>query len=407
MHRRTDCTGLVEKHYAPDASREPANPDAWIKVPLSKLGRFFSGGTPRTSDSRFWGDGLPWVSSKDMKVSRLCDSVDHVTQLAVGNGTRLIQPGTLLMVVRGMSLANRFPVAIAERQLTFNQDLKAFVTNPELYNEFLLYWLEGNQSTILQLATDSTHGTKRISTSDLLKADISLPSPVEQRAIAGMLSDVDELLTTLKALIEKKRAIKQGAMQQLLTGRTRLPGFSREWETKTIGDVAPLQRGFDLPTTQLRSGPYPVVYSNGVLQTHQHMMVKGPGVVTGRSGTIGRVHFIEHDYWPHNTTLWVTSFRENVPKFIYYLFKHISLERFLSGSGVPTLNRNDVHCAPVTLPRPAEQVAISTVLSDMDTEIATLETRIDKMRSIKQGMMQQLLTGRIRLVKPQPAEADA
>jgi type I restriction enzyme, S subunit len=157
MHQKADCTRLGEKPYALGELREPANPDGWIRVPLSKLGRCFSGGTPSTSDLRLWGDDLPWVSSKDMKVSRLSDAVDHVTQLAIGNGTRLIQPGTLLI----------FPVAIAERSLTFNQDLKAFVTNPELYNEFLLYWLEANQTTILQLATDSTHGTKRISTSDL------------------------------------------------------------------------------------------------------------------------------------------------------------------------------------------------------------------------------------------------
>jgi type I restriction enzyme, S subunit len=227
---------------------------------------------------------------------------------------------------------------------------------------------------------------------------LPVPSPLEQRAITKGLSDVDELLAALEALIAKKRAIKQAATQQLLTGKIRLPGFSGKWEIKPIRDIAPLQRGFDLPTAQLRSGPYPVVYSNGVLQHHQQMMVKGPGVVTGRSGTIGKVHFVERDYWPHNTTLWVTSFRGNVPKFIFFLFKHINFARFLSGSGVPTLNRNDVHAHLVACPQPSEQTAIAAVLSDMDADIAALEARRGKTRAIKQGMMQQLLTGRIRLV---------
>ena len=165
-----------------------------------------------------------------------------------------------------------------------------------------------------------------------------------------------------------------------------------------MGEIAPLQRGFDLPTSQIQLGSYAVVYSNGVLQHHERAMVKGPGVVTGRSGTIGKVHFIEKDYWPHNTALWVTSFRENDPKFIYYLYTHINLVQFLSGSGVPTLNRNDVHQHLVACPPLPEQRAIATILSDMDAEIAALERRRAKTRTVKQGMMQQLLTGRVRLI---------
>src|SRR5205823_1286102 len=137
---------------------------------------------------------------------------------------------------------------------------------------------------------------------------IVVPSLPEQRAIAKVLGDVDELLGALTQLIAKKRDLKQAVMQQLLTGHKRLPGFSGEWEVKRLGNVAPLQRGFDLPNPQLRQGPYPVVYSNGILNHHAAFQVKGPGVVTGRSGTIGKVSFVEKDYWPHNTSLWVTNF---------------------------------------------------------------------------------------------------
>ena len=236
---------------------------------------------------------------------------------------------------------------------------------------------------------------------------LPVPPPNEQRAIAEALSDADGLLVALEALIAKKRAIKQAAMQQLLTGKTRLPGFNGEWGAKRLEEIAPLQRGFDLPTSQIRLGSYAVVYSNGVLQHHERAMVKGPGVVTGRSGTIGKVHFIEKDYWPHNTTLWVTSFRENDPKFIYYLYTHINLVQFLSGSGVPTLNRNDVHQHLVACPPLPEQRAIATIFSDMDAEIAVLERRRDKTRAVKQGMMQQLLTGRVRLINDSKNEYHA
>jgi type I restriction enzyme S subunit len=235
---------------------------------------------------------------------------------------------------------------------------------------------------------------------DLEKFLIPLPpTKAEQKAIAEALGDVDGLIAKLDALIAKKRDLKQAAMQQLLTGQTRLPGFSGEWEVKRIDIFAPLQRGFDLPTSQIIKGDYPVVYSNGVQNRHVQFMVKGPGVVTGRSGTIGSVHFVEQDFWPHNTSLWVTDFRGNEPRFVFYLLTSVGLEKFGTGSGVPTFNRNDVHEFRVCVPTsPAEQTAIATILSDMDAEIATLEARRDKTRALKQGMMQELLTGRIRLV---------
>jgi len=127
--------------------------------------------------------------------------------------------------------------------------------------------------------------------------------------------------------------------------------------------------------------------------------VKGPGIVTGRSGTIGSVTFVEQDFWPHNTALWVTSFQGNDPRFIFYLYAYIGLERFATGSGVPTLNRNDVHAFNVEIPcEIEEQVAIASILSEMDDDIVILETQLKKARHLKQGMMQELLTGRIRLV---------
>ncbi|MGO1736788.1 MAG: restriction endonuclease subunit S [Leucobacter sp.] len=170
------------------------------------------------------------------------------------------------------------------------------------------------------------------------------------------------------------------------------------WVTGPLRKFAPLQRGFDLPTTKVVPGGFPVVYSNGVGRFHNKAMINGPGVVTGRSGTIGRVHFVERDYWPHNTALWVTSFKTCAPKFAYYLLQSVGLERFAGGSGVPTLNRNDAHAFEICVPaNRQEQARIVEVLTDADDLIATLERLIAKKQAIKQGMMQQLLTGKTRL----------
>ena len=106
------------------------------------------------------------------------------------------------------------------------------------------------------------------------------------------------------------------------------------------------------------------------------------------------MHYVEEDFWPHNTSLWVTSFRGNAPKFVFYVLQFVGLERFATGSGVPTLNRNDVHSHRIEIPSSSEeQQAIATVLSDMDAEIAALEQKLAKTRALNRGMMQELLTG--------------
>lgn len=180
--------------------------------------------------------------------------------------------------------------------------------------------------------------------------------------------------------------------------QTEVEVIPEDWKVTTIGDFAPLQRGFDLPTTKVEAGDYPVVYSNGIVRNHKDFQVKGAGIVTGRSGTIGKVHYIESDFWPHNTTLWVTSFGNAHVKFVYYLFKYIGFERFKSGSGVPTLNRNDAHSFKITVPTKVdEQTAIATALSDVDNLIQSLEKLIAKKEAIKTGTMQHLLTGKTRL----------
>ena len=116
----------------------------------------------------------------------------------------------------------------------------------------------------------------------------------------------------------------------------------------------------------MKEGNYPVIMSNGIGGYHSEYKVKGPGVITGRSGTIGKLHYIEDNFWPHNTTLWVTNFNGNNSKYVYYLYQSLDLSRFGAGSGVPTLNRNDIHDALVLVPSVKEQAEISDFLTNLD-----------------------------------------
>ena len=256
------------------------------------------------------------------------------------------------------------------------------------------------RAALSELATGTSGSMKNITKSDVLGLQLLSPSFPEQKKIADCLAAIDSLITAQTQKRDALKAHKKGLMQQLFPAegetqpKLRFPEFRDigDWEEKRLGDVAPLQRGFDLPTYQLELGDIPVVYSNGIQNYHKEGMAKGPGLVTGRSGTIGKLNFIESgDYWPHNTTLWVTSFKDNIPKFIYFLYAVIGMERFASGSGVPTLNRNYVHAFNAYIPQlKEEQQKIADCLASLDALIATQTEKTDALKTHKKGLMQQL-----------------
>ena len=380
-------------------------PQDWKVRTLGALGEFKNG---INKDKQDFGHGFPFVNLMDVfgipKITT-SSSIGLVNSSLGERGTYALQRGDVLFVRSSVKPEGVGLTTLISEDLpntVFSGFLIRYRDNGSFEVEFKEHCFQEAGFRNRLIASSTVSANTNVSQGALKSIKFTYPpNKSEQRAIAEALSDVDGLIGSLERLIAKKRAIKQAAMQEFLTGKTRLPGFSGAWETRRLGNIAPLQRGFDLPTSQIRPGSYAVVYSNGVLHRHERAMATGPGVVTGRSGTIGKVHFIEKDYWPHNTSLWVTSFCGNDPKFVYYFYTHLDLTRFLSGSGVPTLNRNDVHQHLASCPSLPEQRAIATILSDMDAEIAALERRRDKTRAIKQGMMQQLLTGRVRLVEPE------
>ncbi|MDD3307748.1 MAG: restriction endonuclease subunit S, partial [Acetobacterium sp.] len=179
---------------------------------------------------------------------------------------------------------------------------------------------------------------------------------------------------------EKKKKVPQ----------LRFPGFSGEWEERKVLDVAPLQRGFDLPKIEMQEGDYPVVMSNGINGYHSDYKAKAPGVVTGRSGTLGNLHYIELNYWPHNTALWVTDFKGNEPLYIFYMYQKLDLIRFGTGSGVPTLNRNDVHATKIYMPNLEEQEKISSFLRKCDHLITLQQRQLTHLQTRKKGLLQKM-----------------
>ena len=260
----------------------------------------------------------------------------------------------------------------------------------------------------------------------------------EQRAIAEALSDVDGLLRGLDRLIAKKRDLKQAAMQQLLTGQTRLPGFIEEWELKQIGHAGLCLRGVsyrgetDLFThdtkntkrllrannvqdavvttaeVQLvratRVSPHQVLRPNDILIC----MANGSKALVGKAGI-----FVINDGHDYTFGAFMGCFRTDMavahPSFVFYLLQtgkyrnHIN--NMLAGSSINNLKPSSVELLKFPFPKILEQTAIAEVLTDMDAELATLEQRREKALALKQAMMQELLTGKTRLIAQEPVNA--
>lgn len=164
------------------------------------------------------------------------------------------------------------------------------------------------------------------------------------------------------------------------------------WLSQKLGDVVTLSRGIDLPVQDRSDGVYPVVGSNGVVGFHSSLAAHAPGVLVGRSGSVGEVAYIEEDYWPLNTTLYVKDFHGNYPRFISYFLRHLDLRRFTGGVSVPTLNRNVLHKLEVWLPPVSEQRAIACVLHAVQRAKESRQRELALERERKAALMEHLFT---------------
>ncbi len=250
---------------------------------------------------------------------------------------------------------------------------------------------------------------------------IQTPPVAEQQAIAEALSDADALIESLDQLIAKKRQIKQGAMQELLTGKRRLPGFSGEWGVKCLNELAvidPEQLGsntqpdYEFKYISLEDVDF------GALRGHSLQVFRYAPSRARRKLRVDdllvstvRPNLKSHLWFRDRSANWVCSTGFSVLRCLEsvshpgYVFAHLfadgiakQIDALLTGSNYPAINSRDVRQLQVPVPSFEEQTAIATILSDMDTELAALEARLAKARLIKQGMMQELLTGRIRLL---------
>jgi type I restriction enzyme S subunit len=253
-------------------------------------------------------------------------------------------------------------------------------------------------------------------------APIALPSLGEQAQIVRFLdhetAKIDALTQEQKRLIELLKEKRQAVISHAVTkgldpnvpmkdsGVEWLGKVPAHWSVLQLGKQIRLQRGVDITKDHQREGLVPVVSSGGISSYHDTAICEGPGVVVGRKGTAGKVHFVDCDYWPHDTTLYVSEFRGNHPRYVFYKLLSMELETYDTGSANPTLNRNVVHPQKVTWPPLVEQCQISDLLDQVSERMNELETQslssINLLKERRSALISAAVTGKIDVRNWQP-----
>lgn len=421
-------------------------PDDWEVKELREVCTTSSGGTPSRNNKQNYIGNIKWFTTSELKDCYLYDSNEHISLSALSNSSaKLFPPETILIAMYGATIGK---LGILKVEAATNQACCGiFCKNINLY--FLYHYLKFNRNNIVSQGSGA--GQPNISQNTVKKLQIPLPPTLaEQQKIAKALSDVDNVISTLEKLITKKKNLKQGTMQQLLTGKKRLPGFGpavvepvettkfkqteigeipEDWEVVNIQEVLVSSKdklkigpfGSQLKKEYLlETGLYKVfgqenIYSNNFdycyrfltrehFQNLQSCELKEGDFVISTMGTIGKCAVV-----PENAGIGIMDshlvrlrLNQNIDKdyFKYYFqsniiqnqIKALSVGGIMDGLSTSIIKKLDV----IKFSKP-EQTAIANVLSSMDKEIEALEAKLGKYRNLKTGMMQQLLTGKIRL----------
>ena len=391
-------------------------PEDWEVKPLSALGQFKNG---INKSSEAFGHGSPFVNLMDVfGVSRITsgDAFGLVETTKAEQKTYDLKRGDVLFIRSSVKPSGVGLTAVVEVDLpktVYSGFLLRFRDNDALDIGFKRHCFYSEKFRSKLIGASSVSANTNINQDNLKKLLLVLPSTeAEQRAIATALSDVDELLGGLDRLIAKKRDLKQAAMQQLLTSQTRLPGFHGEWEVKRLGTLLQFQVGFPFSSAFFNEkGEGIRLVKNRDLKSddqvfHYNGMYEEAFVIRDGDVLIGMDGDFLPCQWNKGPALLnqrvgrvVPNTGLNVAFAFYALIEPLKeIEIVTSCTTVKHLSHGDVEGIERPLPPLPEQTAIASVLTEMDGELAVLTQRREKTRTLKQAMMQELLTGKTRLI---------
>ena len=365
--------------------------------PVSTLGEaclLIGGGTPSKRNSAYYGGPIRWATVRDMNTDVIEETDCRITERAVRASSTNVIPAGCVVIATRVGLGK---VCLLANDTAINQDLRGVVPKPgvSLNSRYLFYWFMTMAPRIIEEGTGATVQGVKVGFVKSLR--IPLPPLPKQERIVAILDEAFAAIATATANAEKNLANARELGPAIFLEILSSSGDG--WSTTTIGEQVLLQRGFDITKKQQVPGPVPVVSSGGIKSYHAKAMVAGPGVVIGRKGSIGQVHFVAEDYWPHDTTLWIKDFMGNNPRFVYHFFKTMDLAKLDSGAANPALNRNMIHPLTASWPSAELQEEIVRRTDTAESLAQSLESKYtDKHRSLsqlKQSILHKAFTGEL------------
>lgn len=396
-------------------------PEDWEVVLLDSVAKRGSGHTPDKKHPEYWDGDIKWISLKDsdrLDAVYITNTVAKITPTGIANSSAVLHPAGTVVLSRDAGVGKS---AITTDVMAVSQHFMAWQCGPRLNNHFLYYWLQTEKPEFERIAMGNTIKTIGLPYFKSLK--IPLPPLTEQCAMVTALSDFDRLITSLDRLITKKWNIKQVTAQLLLTGKTRLSGYGGDWPVTKLRDVATVLKGNGLSKDKVTpSGRMPCILYGELFTTYQRIIPEivshtdciegtpscvGDVLVPGSTTTVGADLATASALLQSGVLLGgdINIIRPKssayIPAFLAYCLsetKRQAIAERAQGITIVHLYGRDLLDMEVSLPPLQEQTAIVNILTDMEAEITALERRREKTRAVKQGMMQELLTGRRRLV---------
>jgi type I restriction enzyme S subunit len=369
-------------------------PREWSVRTVGELGKYLNGYPFKPSE---WTDeGLPII-----RIQNLTDFKKPFNYFAGEAPNRyLIESGDILVSWSASLGTFRWSGGRA----WLNQHIFKATPNPTVTHDGFFYYLM--RHAIERIAKNARGSTMRhVTLKEFVQSEVALPPLDEQRRIAALLSAVQKAIDQQERLVALTAELKNALMQKLFTEgargeplkQTAIGPVPQSWIVDRLDSFCLLQRGFDITKEEQSDGPVPVISSGGIKSHHNVARVAGPGVVVGRKGTLGTVHYVEGPYWPHDTTLWVKNFRGNDPRFTAYFLDRLDFARFDSGASNPTLNRNTVHAETVAYPPLEQQKEIAAALSVIERKSEAHERYVASLRSLFRTLLHQIMSAHIRV----------
>ena len=392
-------------------------PADWSVGAVRRFARLESGHTPSRQKPEYWKDcTVPWFTLADVWQLRdeRTETVTHteelVSELGLENSSARLLPAGTVMLSRTASVGYSGIMGVP---MATTQDFANWVCGASISPEFLLYCFREMKSDFARLMYGSTHNT--IYMPDIKRLYVCVPPLCEQARIVEWIrreiDNIDTLVAKQERLIELLQEKRQALISHAVTkglnpdapmkpsGVEWLGDVPAHWKLMKLKNFSTLQRGHDLTDAERTEGAYPVVTSGGISGTHGSFMARGPGVVTGRYGTTGRLFYVESDYWPHNTSLYVVDFHGHDPRFVWYSLQTVDFAAHSAKAAVPGIDRNDIHVLSVTVPPKDEQLAIVSYLDLVTSKIDTLTGRAERaialMGEHRTALISAAVTGKI------------